>query len=163
MRPLVALAAVAAIGCAGAPDTSNDTGAAPPVAATGGGGHEHAAPHGGTLVELGNEFAHLERVVDAATGRLTVYSLDGEAEGAVALTQGSIAVTLVVAPSTDTVRVALAGQANALSGETAGSTSVFAAEVPALKGATAVAGTVIQVATRGQTFDRVPFSIPDPH
>ena len=47
------------------------------------GGHEHVAPHGGALVELGEELAHLELVHDPTTGTLTAYVLDGEAEQAV--------------------------------------------------------------------------------
>jgi hypothetical protein len=42
--------------------------------------HEHTAPHGGSLVEFGEEFAHIELVLDSATGVLTAYVLDGEAE-----------------------------------------------------------------------------------
>ena len=49
--------------------------------------HEHHAPHGGSLQVFGKEFAHLELVLDAATGRLTAYALDGEAEGPVRLKQ----------------------------------------------------------------------------
>ena len=35
---------------------------------------------GGTLVELGNEFAHVELVLDSNAGSLTAYVLDGEAQ-----------------------------------------------------------------------------------
>ena len=45
--------------------------------------HEHTAPHGGTLVVFGNEFAHIELVLDQTTGKLTAYVLDGEAEKSV--------------------------------------------------------------------------------
>ena len=32
--------------------------------------HEHTAPHGGTLVVFGDEFAHIELVLDQTTGKL---------------------------------------------------------------------------------------------
>ena len=54
--------------------------------------HEHHPPHKGTLVEFGEEFAHLELVLDPATGKLTAYALDGEAEKAVRLKQTEIVV-----------------------------------------------------------------------
>jgi len=34
------------------------------------GGHEHHAPHGGTLVVFGDEAAHVELVLDPKTGAL---------------------------------------------------------------------------------------------
>lgn len=146
--------------CGSGSETTQDTAAAPSATVASDEGHEHEAPHGGTLVELGEEFAHLELVVDTATGRLTAYSLDGEAEGSVALTQGSLALALVVAPATDTVRVTLAGVANTLSGETASSTSVFAADVPQLKGVTAFTGVLSRIETKGQQFENVPVQVP---
>ena len=47
--------------------------------------HEHHAPHHGALEVLGDEFAHVELVLDEKTGRLTAYVLDGEAENPRAL------------------------------------------------------------------------------
>ncbi|MBK7495896.1 MAG: hypothetical protein IPI28_11060 [Candidatus Omnitrophica bacterium] len=39
--------------------------------------HHHAAPHGGTMVALGDHMAHLELVLDSQNGTLTAYILDG--------------------------------------------------------------------------------------
>ncbi len=47
--------------------------------------HDHKAPHGGTLLETGDEAAHLELVHDAAGGKVTVYILDEHAKGALAI------------------------------------------------------------------------------
>lgn len=54
---------------------------APPAA-----GHDHAekGPHGGPLLELGDEEYHVEMMVDEKTHTLTLYVLDGEAKAAVA-------------------------------------------------------------------------------
>ena len=49
--------------------------------------HQHKAPHKGTLVEFGEEFAHLELVLDQATGKISAWVLDGEAEKAVRVAQ----------------------------------------------------------------------------
>ena len=46
---------------------------------------EHKAPHGGLLLETGDEAAHLELVHDAAAGKVTVYILDDKATGALAI------------------------------------------------------------------------------
>ncbi len=149
-----------AIACSGRNEAAQDTTATPSATVEPAEGHEHEAPHGGTLIELGEEFAHVELVVDTATGRLTAYSLDGEAEGSVAITQGSLALALVVASAADTIRVTLAGVANTLSGETASMTSVFAADVPSLKGVTTFTGVLARIETKGQVFENVPVLVP---
>ncbi len=42
--------------------------------------HQHAAPHGGMLVEVGDHQFNVELVHDAGTGTLTLYTLDAHAE-----------------------------------------------------------------------------------
>lgn len=54
---------------AGCGDKAAPKPAAPPAAAH----EEHKAPHGGAVLELGEEEAHLELIHDAKTGSLTVY------------------------------------------------------------------------------------------
>ncbi|MCE9581545.1 MAG: hypothetical protein K8T20_03410 [Planctomycetes bacterium] len=46
---------------------------------------EHKAPHGGVLLEVGAEVAHLELVHDPKEGKATIYILDGKAEKPVAI------------------------------------------------------------------------------
>src|SRR4051812_8065508 len=58
-----------------------------------GGHHHHHAekgPHGGALVAIGQDDAHLEIVLDAETGTLTAYVLDGEAEKAISIKQKNL-------------------------------------------------------------------------
>ena len=70
--------------------------------------HEHHAPHKGTLVEFGEEFAHLELVIDAATGRVSAYVLDGEAEKSVRIGQtGEIEIKVVKADKSRSFTVTL--------------------------------------------------------
>lgn len=122
--------------------------------------HDHEAPHGGSLIEVGEEFAHLELLLDAATGRLTAYALDGEAEQSVRLAQPSIVMSLAMPSVSSPVEVTLAPVENALTGEKAGDTSQFTAVVPALRGQTAFQGSVASLAIRGRTFSQVEFAFP---
>lgn len=46
---------------------------------------EHKAPHGGVLLEVGEEVAHLELVHDEKEGKATIYVLDAKAEKTVAI------------------------------------------------------------------------------
>lgn len=123
------------------------------------GGHEHAAPHGGALVELGEEFAHIELVHDAASGGLTAYVLDGEAEQAVRVAVPALELEITPAGGAATA-ASLAAKANALTGESVGDSSQFVGTVPALKGVTRFTGVVRQLTVRGQAFSAVPFSVP---
>ena len=38
-------------------------------------GHSHEAPHGGVMVDVENEFCHLEFVIDPGNGRLQMHAL----------------------------------------------------------------------------------------
>lgn len=132
-----------------------------PAAASddGDGAHAHAAPRGGALVELGDEFAHLELVLDQGTGVLTAYVLDGEAERAVRVAQPTIDLWLIP-PGRTPHLASLDAVANALTGETRGDTSQFRAAVPALAGAATFEGSVRTVVVRGQEFRDVPIKFP---
>jgi hypothetical protein len=61
-----------ACGRSSSTDTPSATSASPATTAT----HEHKAPHGGLLVEVGEEFAYIELVLDRTSGTLTAYMLD---------------------------------------------------------------------------------------
>jgi hypothetical protein len=125
--------------------------------------HEHRAPHGGALIELGEEFAHLELVLNAHTGTLTAYVLDGEAEHAVRIGQDLVALEIRVANRP--VPLALAPVANVLTGEQAGDASQFARQHERLKGLKTFTGVVKSVLVRGQAFNDVAFTFPggSPH
>lgn len=120
------------------------------------GGHEHSAPHGGALVELGEEFAHVEIVLDAATGRLTAYALDGEAEKSVRIKQSDIEIVV----KNPAVTIKLGGVANALTDEAAGDTSEFSGQSDRLKGATDFKGVIKTVSIKGKQFKDVAFNFP---
>lgn len=121
--------------------------------------HAHMAPHGGALIELGDELAHLEIVLDPATGTLTGYTLDGEAEQPVRVAQPTIALAVTL-PGQPALDVTLAAVPSSLTGETVGDTSQFRAVAPALVGARQFDGVVTTLAVRGQEFTHVVFRFP---
>ena len=93
--------------------------------------HAHAAPHGGTLVELGEHAFNLEFVRDAATGKLTAYVLDSHAESFVRISAPSFEITATVAGAKQ--KLTLVAVANAATGEKIGATSQFEATADWLK------------------------------
>ena len=117
-----------------------------------GDGHHHVAPHGGVLVELGeNEFAHVELLHDPEEGRLTVWLLDGAAEAAVRSTQESLVFQREGAEFT------LAAQASSLTGETVGDSSQFETVDEGLKGPLGE-GVLRRVEVLGSVFEDVPLT-----
>jgi hypothetical protein len=143
-----------------APATPATTFAASPAPTPTPAAHEHAPPHGGLLVEFGEEFAHLELLLNADTGTLQAFALDGEAERPLRLSQAAIEID--VKPRTGTpFRVKLAPVASALSGEQVGDTSHFAGRSKALEGIGAFEGVVKAVKLKGQDFKDAGFSFPE--
>lgn len=122
-------------------------------------GHVHKAPHGGTLVVLGEEFAHLELVLDPAAGQLTGWIVDGCAENAIRLAQPTI--ELKVGKDAAAFDVTLAATENALTGEKTGDSSQFGGSAPGLKGLARFDGVVKSVTVKGQTFKDVAFRYPE--
>jgi hypothetical protein len=63
--------------------------------------HEHAhpenGPHGGQLIELGNEEFHAELTHDEATDEITVYLLDAEAKQSVPVAETELVLNLYAA------------------------------------------------------------------
>jgi hypothetical protein len=120
--------------------------------------HEHHPPHKGTLIEFGEEFAHLELVLDPATGKLTAYALDGEAEKAVRIKQGTIEIKITGIK--DLPSITLKAQSNALTGEKEGDTSEFSATSDRLKNVKEFDGVVAALTIRGKEFKDVKFNFP---
>lgn len=121
--------------------------------------HEHKPPHKGTLVEFGEEFAHLELVLDPKSGKLTGYLLDGEAENPVRIQQSSI--LLKLNKNGKPLSLNLKAVANPLTGEVKGDTSEFAAVSMKLKGVPQFSGTVVLIKVKGTTFRKVDFKYPE--
>ena len=123
--------------------------------------HEHTAPHGGTLVVFGDEFAHIEFVLDQTTGKLTGYVLDGEAEKAVRLSQKTVELKIHREDIASNFSLQLSGVANVLTGETEGDTSQFAAQSDGLKGASEFHAEIVSIDIKGQMFAHTEFEFPE--
>lgn len=116
--------------------------------------HEHKAPHNGTLIVLGEEFAHIELVLDSDKGLLTAYVLDGEAENPIRITQESFVMEGIAPVNFHAVN-------NPLTGESIGDTSEFAAQSDVYKGVKNFKGTLDQLTLKGQDFKNIEFSFPE--
>ena len=123
--------------------------------------HHHTAPHGGTLVVLGEEFAHVEFVLEESTGKLTGYVLDSEAEKPVRLTQKNIELKINRLKSGPSITLQLKAVANVLTGETDGDTSQYEGQTDALKGMTDFRAQITSIAVKGQRFTGIGFEFPE--
>ncbi len=121
--------------------------------------HEHHPPHHGTLVVLGEEFSHVELLLDSSTGELDAFVLDGEAENPVRISQSSLQI-LVKDKAKDWI-LKLKPIANALTGETKGDTSQFQLVSPKLKGMTQFQGEIVRIKAKGTDFKNVWFLYPE--
>ena len=121
-----------------------------------GGGHAHRAPHGGTLVELGEHAYNLELVRDDS-GKLTAYVLDGHAENFIRIPAPAIEV--VASPGGEKKSLTLRAVANPATGETVGDTSQFEAQADWLKGKAEIPATIPALEIRGAKFSNVALKI----
>lgn len=122
-------------------------------------GHHHVAPHGGTLVVLGDEFAHIELLLDPKTGKLQMYSLGAHAEQGVPLDHGQL--TLSITTPATSFDLLLEGVASQLTGETRGHTSVFSGTSDKLIGVAEFEGKLPLLRIRGTDFKDVSFNFPE--
>jgi hypothetical protein len=76
-------------GTSGGAETS-----APPATVEAGHAHPSEGPHGGSLIELGNEEYHAELVHDDAAGTVTIYLLDSAAKTSVPIEAIEIIINL---------------------------------------------------------------------
>lgn len=119
--------------------------------------HDHSAPHRGTLIAFGEEFAHLELVLDLPNGQITAYALDGEAEKAVQIAQTEIEIE-IEKPRKFIIK--LAAQENDLTGEKQGATSEFRAGSDELKNLQEFDAKIKSITIRGREFKNTHFNFP---
>ena len=91
IQAVVCLAALIAAGCNNSSDTNTQK---PDEAIDPHAGHDHGSlgPHGGHLLELGEEDYHAEWRFNDDSGKVTIYLLDAEAKKAVTTTAKEISV-----------------------------------------------------------------------
>jgi hypothetical protein len=120
--------------------------------------HEHVAPHGGTVVVLGDEAFHIEFVHDPSGAAMSAYLLDGHMENFTRIAQPSFE---VIARSEGQARtLVFRAVAEAATGETVGDTAHFRATDPWLAGDVAFDGVIPAINVRGATFGDVTFTFP---
>lgn len=140
--------------------------------------HHHAekGPHGGALVAIGHDDAHLEVVLNAETGTVTAYVLDGAAEKPVAIKQKSLQLALTVehdhhkeggdkkddADKKDEVPDETAQLTlTAVSPAEDGSASEFSGQVDELKGADEFEAALSSIKIGDKEFKGVTFKYPE--
>ena len=148
--PLAAAAVLMTAGCSREQDQAQP-------ASGGGGSHTHAAPHGGTLVELGDHACSIEFLLDRRTGTLTAFVLDGHAQHAVRVAAPSLQVVIEQAGRYEAV--ILEAVANALSNETVGNTSEFSGQAPWLQTSEQLHGKLVELTALGETYRNVNFTL----
>lgn len=125
----------------------------------------HAAaegPHGGTLVELGNDAATFEAVFEPSSGKLTVYLLGPGAQSSVRLPVESLPATIIL-PGKDPIDVELQAVATPSTGETVGDSSQFSAVVQPLLNAGPFTLRIDRLMVRGMEYRSVEVQIETPH
>ena len=119
-----------------------------------GGGHAHTAPHGGTLVPLGQHEFNLELVLDTG-GTLDAYVLDAHAEKFVRIAMPSFEIIAKAANIAETLK--FTPVANPATGETTSDTSQFQAKSDTLKTVREFEGVLKEINIRGISFTFVAF------
>lgn len=133
VRLFIAIAPVVAMaGCSDKSPPAKDSGETHREAQAG--RHAHTAPHGGALIELGDHAASLELVFDSASGTLDLYVLDAHAENYVRITAPSIPASATAEGTSGPIALELLPVASPLSGEIAGDTARFSAQMLQLQG-----------------------------
>jgi predicted small lipoprotein YifL len=124
-------------------------------------GHAHTAPHGGTLVEVGAHQFNVELVHDAASGTLSLYTLDAHAEDFVrtAMPAVELAVQAGGAARTLTLRPV----ANAATGETVGATAQYDGQAGWLKNTPGFTGEIRHLDFNGTVFTSIAFTFSTAH
>jgi hypothetical protein len=120
--------------------------------------HEHKPPHHGTPIVLGNEEYHVELVLDAPSGRLQAYIMDGELENFVRVPTESFAMTAMLSGQEEVLTFKAVG--NRATGEKVGDTALFEAQADWLKTNAAFDAVLRQLTVRGTTYQDVRFNFP---
>ncbi len=121
------------------------------------GSHVHAAPHGGTLIELGSHEFNLE-LVSGPDGLLNAYVLDAHAENFIRIQAPSFVVSASFEGRTESLEFkAVASNAT---GETVGSSSAFQAQADWLKPGRSFAGVLQEIDINGTVYKSVSFKFP---
>lgn len=118
------------------------------------GSHKDQPPHGGTVIDLGQDLYHLEMLRDPDAGTLTVWVLDGEMDEFIRISQSSLPLEWNGHPAV------LHAVASSATGETVGDTSEFQLQADWVKRTPAFHGRIGPITVRGTPFAPVTFAFP---
>ena len=176
LTPLIAGGLLFLTGCPGETPTANTSGGAQSKVEEHDGKdddhdhhHHHAekGPHGGALVAIGHDDAHLEFVLNSDTGALTAYVLDGEAEKPISIKQANLQLAFALKHGDDEddqhdlPELLEVLTLAAVSPDSDGKASEFSGQSDELKGAEKFTAALTSVTVREQRFEKVGFSYPE--
>lgn len=119
--------------------------------------HVDVAPHGGTPVGVGDDY-QIEWVLDAPTGKLQAYILDGEMENFIRITPPSFDLNVKLSNRQEVLH--FVAVANNATGEKVGSTSLFEAQADWLKTNNSFDAVLPALNIEGKDFTNITFSFP---
>jgi hypothetical protein len=126
---------------------------------TSGHSHEdHAPPHGGTPVIVGEDRFHLELVLDAAAAKMQAYVLDGHLEGYVAVAETNL--LLIAKFDGKEEKLAFHRTIDPASGKVPAKSSVFEGNAAWLGTTRSFEGSFLAITLNGTTFNNISFSFP---
>ena len=133
---------------------------APPAAADPHAGHDHGAhptegPHGGGLIELGDEEYHAELIHDDAAGTVTIYMLNDHADAAAPIDAAELTVTAMHDGNRETFKLAADRDANDPAGKSSRFVSTDAELAEHLDEEGGEAKLMVKIAGRSYTGDIV--------
>lgn len=114
-----------------------------------------APPHGGVPVALGEDYK-LELVLDAQSGRLDAYVLDGEFENFVRISDESFEVSARLTGGAEVL--SFKAVPNRATGETVGDTSMFEAQAGWLKSQNSFPAVLKELKVKGNTYTNIAFN-----
>ncbi len=122
--------------------------------------HDHDAPHGGALVVVGDEAAHVEFVLDKETGKLTAYVLDDHAHEAVAVKHAELKIAVTIEKEGVEFPEAKEVTLTAVDAKD-GAASEFVATIEELKGAEHFEAALDSISVGGKEYKGVTFKFPE--
>jgi hypothetical protein len=133
--------------------------------------HGKKGPHNGALVAIGEDAAHLEVVLDAETGKVTVYVLDGEAKNAVPIKAEKLELAFTKdhdhgegdkdKPAAEELPETATLTLTAVEPAADGSSSVYAGASEALRGADEFDAVLTSISIAGKDYPNVKFNYPE--
>lgn len=122
-------------------------------------GHEHVAPHGGKLVELGGDHVFVEICLNANLGEIAVYV--GDCTNPIRISQPTLELHAAVpgfANAKHTFDMSIPARENPLTGEKTGDSAEYRGRHEHLRELSSLEGVIAEITVRGKKYENVKFS-----